>query len=167
MAESTSQGEDASLGQCEDRDEISPMQKVPSKKLKKDNLDDLLTQAAKVLKEPSADELDTFGQHVAVELRGIKSDQIRRKTKRMITLAILQAQEEDELLLSAQTPTPVLTSSGSSSSSICFDHLSQPRQFNAYTPSASTASPCNSYSSVKESSENQTFVTLIPPFNEA
>ena len=167
MAESTTQGEDASLGQCEDRDEISPMQKVPSKKFKKDNLDDLLTQAAKVLKEPSADELDTFGQHVAVELRGIKSDQIRRKTKRMITLAILQAQEEDELLLSAQTPTPILTSSGSSSSSICFDHSSQPRQFNAYTPSASTASPCNSYSSVKESSEHQTFVTLIPPFNEA
>ena len=61
------------------------MQKVPSKKFKRDSLDNLLTQAAKVLKEPSTDQLDTFDQYVAVELRAIKSDQIRRETKRMIT----------------------------------------------------------------------------------
>ena len=98
MAESTTlsvQGGDTSFEQCEDEGEISPMQKVPSKKFKRDSLDNLLTQAAKVLKEPSTDQLDTFGQYVAVELRAIKSDQIRRKTKRIITLAILQNRKRD------------------------------------------------------------------------
>ena len=127
MAESTTlslQGEDTSLEQCEDEGEISPMRKVSSKKFKRDSLDNLLTQAAKVLKEPSADELDTFGQYVAVELRAIKSDQIRRKAKRMITLAIMQAQEEEQQLLSGQTSPSILTSTGSSSSPIRFDHSS-------------------------------------------
>ena len=117
MAESTTlslQGEDTSLEQCEDEGEISPMQKVPSKKFKQDSLDNLLTQATKVLNEPFTDQLNTFGQYVAVELRAIKSDQIRRKTKRMITLAILQAQEEEEQLLSVQTSPSILTSTGSS-----------------------------------------------------
>ena len=53
---------------------------VKPKKIKKNSSDDLLSQAAKVLNEPTND-LSVFSQYVATELRSITSDILRRKTK--------------------------------------------------------------------------------------
>ena len=55
------------------------------KKSKCDSCGELLAQAATLLKEPAPDDLDIFGQYVAVELSNFQSDELRRKTKREIT----------------------------------------------------------------------------------
>mgnify|MGYP000704616899 CR=1 FL=1 len=67
-----------------------------SGKRKRENDDDIAIKAAlKVLtKEP--DEYDRFGEYVALELRTLQSDFVRKKLKNEIRKAIVRAADEDE-----------------------------------------------------------------------
>ena len=56
----------------------------------------ILAQAIKALKEPSPGQLDIFGKYVAMELRGVRCEQIRKRAKREINSVLLKAQDEDQ-----------------------------------------------------------------------
>ena len=94
--------------------------KKESKRSKRECTEEILSQAIKVLQKPNPDEFDIFGQYVAIELRGIQCEQIRRRAKREINLALLKAQDDDD-----QGQQQILQSSrvlwSSSTSSICFE----------------------------------------------
>ncbi|XP_026470025.1 uncharacterized protein LOC113373978 [Ctenocephalides felis] len=62
--------------------------------VKKD--DELLNEALTCLRAPK-DQLDVFGEFVTAEMRGIRSEDIRKKLKRKILRAILDANEEDDM----------------------------------------------------------------------
>ena len=76
-------------------------------KMKKNSSEDILAQAVKVLNEPT-DDLSIFGQYVATELRNIKSGSLLCRTKRAITLAIIQAQDKEEQLSFSGQPSVLL-----------------------------------------------------------
>jgi hypothetical protein len=59
-----------------------------------ENWSTLYENAAKVLKE-EIDDYSTFGEHVASELRGIRSEYRRNKLKLKIQRALTDAAEED------------------------------------------------------------------------
>ena len=52
--------------------------KKESKRNKCECTEEILSQAIEVLQEPNPDELYIFGQYVAMELRGIQCEKIRR-----------------------------------------------------------------------------------------
>lgn len=56
---------------------------------------DLLSNAVSMLNRPP-DDCQIFGDFVAASLRDLQSDASRRKLKRKIQMAVLQAQESDE-----------------------------------------------------------------------
>ena len=140
---------------------------VKPKKLKKNSSEDLLAQAAKVLNEPT-DDLSVFGQYVATELRSIRSDILRRKTKRDITLAIMQAQKKDEQQLSfrSQNTSSVFSGCTSSTPVTYLEEFNEARIFNAGTPAADVSS-FNINAIVDESVKNPVYHTLTPPFKES
>ena len=77
--------------------------------MKKNSSEDILAQAVKVLNE-STDDLSISGQYVATELRNITSGSLLRRTKRAITLAIMQAQVKEEQLSFSGQPSVLLGS---------------------------------------------------------
>ena len=90
-------------------EENESSQSTKPKKMKKNSSEDILAQAVKVLNE-STDDLSISGQYVATELRNITSSSLLRRTKRAITLAIMQAQVKEEQLSFSGQPSVLLGS---------------------------------------------------------
>ena len=139
--------------------------KRQSKKSKRDSCDELLAQAAKVLKEPAPDDLDIFDQYVAVELHDIKSNELRRKTEREITLAILKAHDKDEQLNSMKgSPAYWITRTDTTPSPSCLEESVNSSQLNT-----NIGVPVSSHFSgycYEESNRNQVFTSLMPFFKQ-
>ena len=146
-------------------DDTATFPKRQSKKSKRDSCDELLAPATKVLKEPAPDDLDIFGQYVAVELRHIKSDELRRKTKREITLAILKAHDKDEQLNSMQaSPANWITRTDTTPSLSRLEESVNSSQLNT-----NIGVPVSSHFSgycYDESNRNQVFTSLMPFFKQ-
>ncbi|XP_025409502.1 uncharacterized protein LOC112682933 [Sipha flava] len=79
--------------------------KIKKKKLNKENepksmiiKDDekLFKETMSVLRAPPSDEFDVFGNYVAVELRQLRSEERRRRLKRIIQRAIIDMGEEED-----------------------------------------------------------------------
>lgn len=60
-----------------------------------------------LIEKPDPDELDKFGEYIALELRTICSDYIRRHLKNDIRKAIIKAMEQDEEILYQDTSSSV------------------------------------------------------------
>ena len=120
-----------------------------------------------MLNEPT-DYLSVFGQYVATELRSITSDILRRKTKRDITLAIIQAQEKDEQQLSFRSPnTSSVFSSCTSSTSITYlEELNQARIVSDSTPAVNVRS-FNINAIADDCDKNAVYLNSTPPFKES
>ena len=141
-----------------EKSDISEQSKKPLKKRKQMNsCDDLLSEAVKILKEPTPDGLDVFGKYVAAELRSLQSEQIRSQIKREISRAILQGQEKDEKMKS----TPFYDSWASRTPSpACFDGPACSVPFNS---DVSSATPFHYYCT-EDATASQSYTTLMPSF---
>lgn len=58
--------------------------------------EELFKEAMSVLRAPPSDEFDVFGNYVAVELRQLRSEERRRRLKRIIQRAIIDMGEEED-----------------------------------------------------------------------
>ena len=119
--------------------------------------DDLLSEAVKILKEPTPDDLDVFGKYVTAELRCVQSEQIRSQKKREISRAVLQGQERNEKMKS----TPFYDSWASRTPSpACFDGPACSVPFNSDVSSATLFH----HDCTEDANSSQLYTTLMPSF---
>ncbi|CAH1971783.1 unnamed protein product [Acanthoscelides obtectus] len=92
--------------------------KLKTKAKEKTNEEDdaMLEKAKNILNTPT-DEYTVFGEYVASELRQLRSDERKRRLKRIIQKAIVAMSEEDEVEFSgSRTLTPLMSPTYSHSS---------------------------------------------------